>query len=420
MNKRRRCFLIGALFLTVVGCQRRPLAGDDPAGESCEVRFSAGSLNIEATETKAPGDKVALEAGSTVRVAAYRRTVEGQTQPDLTQDKWIATATYKVQADGTTMVACEVDDNGEELANPAGTAKGMELGNGVYDFYAYSTARKLEADNRTVKGVGHGEDFLGAFVGSRTVNRSSSTVQLDFEHECAKLTFSVVPAEGMSCDDLSVSKVVLKKLATAPAADYTIGGDLAASVGDETSTGEITAFDYIDQTDKGKGALGSGIFLPKSLGTVPVEFTLTVNSIAYLLKAELPALALAKGNNYTFTARVKKGSVDLVLNVLSWDEVGQLLPDFGGDNGTIEIGSWGGIDWSGGVGGNLDESQVPIEVGSWTSVVQSLEFLGSNAGGTVGGWGEVGNGPDFTEGTNGSGGVGSWTPINPGEQEVGK
>lgn len=412
--------MIGALFLTVVGCQRRPLVGDDPAGESCEVRFSAGSLNIEATETKAPGDKVALEAGSTVRVVAYRRTVAGQAQPDLAQDKWIATATYKVQADGTTLVACEVDDAGDEVAAPSGTVKGMELSNGSYDFYAYSTARKIEADNRTVKGVGHGEDFLGAFVGSRTINRSASTVQLDFEHECAKLTFSVVPADGMSCDDLSVSKVALKKLATAPAADYTIGGDLAASVGDETSTGEITAFDYIDQTDKGMGSIGSGIFLPKSLGTIPVEFTLTVNSIAYLLKAELPALALAKGNNYTFTARVKKGSVELVLNVLSWDAVDQLLPDFGGDNGSIEIGSWGGIDWSGGVGGNVDENQVPIEVGSWTSVVQSLDFLGSNAGGTVGGWGDVGSDTDFSEGTNGSGGVDSWTPINPGEQEVGK
>ena len=218
MAKLNRFLLIGFLFLTVAGCQRRSLVDGDPSGGSCEVHFSAGSLDIVAdgTATKAPGDKVALTPGSTVRVVAYRRTVAGQAAPDLTQDKWIATATYKVQSDGTTLVACAVLDDGTE--DPAGQAAGMELSNGTYDFYAYSAARKLEADNRTVKGVGHGEDFLGVYLGNRTISRSASTVQLDFEHECTKLTFSVVEADGMSCDDLAVSKVALKRLATAPAA----------------------------------------------------------------------------------------------------------------------------------------------------------------------------------------------------------
>ncbi len=421
MAKLNRFLLIGFLFLTVAGCQRRSLMDGDPSGGSCEVHFSAGSLDIVAdgTATKAPGDKVALTPGSTVRVVAYRRTVAGQAAPDLTQDKWIATATYKVQSDGTTLVACAVLDDGTE--DPAGQAAGMELSNGTYDFYAYSAARKLEADNRTVKGVGHGEDFLGVYLGNRTISRSASTVQLDFEHECTKLTFSVVEADGMSCDDLAVSKVALKRLATAPAADYTIGGDLAPTVGTDASTGEITSFSYIDPQDKGAGSIGSKIFLPKSLGTIPAEFTLTVNSVAYLLKAELPAIALEKGNNYLFTARVKPGSVDLILNVLSWDDVRLSLPNFGGDNSSIAIGSWGNIDWTGGVGGNTDVSQVPLEVGSWTPVVQSLEFLGSNAGGSVGGWdGDIDGSPEFEEGDNGAGNVEGWHPVDPGEQGVGR
>ena len=389
MTKQKRCLLIGALFLTVVGCQRRPL-WDGSGGESCEVHFSAGSLKLEA-ETKAPDDKVALEVGSTVRVVAYQRSSAGQTEPNLETDIWKATATYKVQSDGTTLVACEVDDTGAETGT---SVKGMELNNGTYDFYAYSTARKLEADNRTVKGVGHGEDFLGAYVGSRAINRSSSSVALDFEHECTKITFSVVPAEGMSCNDLSVSKVGMKRLATAPAADYTIGGDLAATVGDETSTGEIVGFDYIDPLEKGKGASGSGIFLPKSNGVVPAEFTIRVNELDYVLTAELPSIAFLKGNDYRFTARVKQGSVDLVLDVLSWGAVDQNLDGFGGPNGSIEVGSWGNIDWNGSIGGNPDVNQAPIEVGTWTAVVQSLDFLGSNSGGNVSGWDEVDSGSE--------------------------
>ncbi len=113
--------------------------------------------------------------------------------------------------------------------------------------------------------------------------------------------------------------------------------------------------------------------------------------------------------------------MDLILNVLSWDDVRLSLPNFGGDNSSIAIGSWGNIDWTGGVGGNTDVSQVPLEVGSWTPVVQSLEFLGSNAGGSVGGWdGDIDGSPEFEEGDNGAGNVEGWHPVDPGEQGVGR
>lgn len=55
-----------------------------------------------------------LEAGSTVRVVAYRRAAGGAA-PDLSKDTYVDSKTYKVQSDGTSMVACDVDADGKEV-----------------------------------------------------------------------------------------------------------------------------------------------------------------------------------------------------------------------------------------------------------------------------------------------------------------
>lgn len=384
----KRCLVIAAAAVWVLaGCQRRTIF-DGVAGESCEIHFSAGSLQLEAA-TKAD---VALEAGSTVRVVAYQRSGgAGQSDPALATDIFKAEATYKVQSDGTTLVPCDVDDEGVEIATAG--AKGMELGNGTYDFYAYSPARKIEGDNQTVKGVAHGTDFLGAFVGSQVINRSSTSVLLLFEHECAKITFSVQPVEGgIESSDLFADSVVLHSLAVSPAGDYTIGGDLTPTVGGTDDKGVLKTFSYLDPSQKGKGASGSGIFLPKSAGPVPAEFYVKIGNARYKLTAELPSRAFEKGNDYRFTARVKNGSIDLTLDVLSWNEVDQDLGGFGGPNGTILVGTWGNVDWSGAVGTNPDVTDGVLEVGSWQSVAQDDSFIGSNGSGGVGGWGSVDSG----------------------------
>lgn len=364
MTKMKRYLVVAAALLAVAGCQRRPLEWGDPAGENCRVRFRAGSLAevLPAPETsKASGQLVPLPEGATVRVVAYQRQGDGQGSPDPSLDTWKASSTYKVESGD--LVPCLVSDDGAAIP---GDAEGMELHNGTYDFYAYSAARKLEADNRTVKGVGHGEDFMGAFVGSQTINRSSSTVSLEFEHECAKITFAIVPADGMQCEDLTATSVKLKKLAAAPAADYTIGGDLVPSVGGEESVGEITTFAYKDDGQKGQGASGSGIFLPKTAGTVPAEFTVRVNSTSYRLTAELPEIAFKKGNNYRFTAKVKQTSVELVLTVLPWDtsEWGDGTEIGGFPDQTITVGEWSGVSWDDDAVG-ADPSQ-GLVVGTWT------------------------------------------------------
>lgn len=356
------------------------------------VRFQAENLVEVKPGSKAAPVQVDLAPGSTVLVVAYQRQSSTQAAPDLARDEWKATSTYKV-LDDHTLAPCHVNADGTENTTVVTPAKGMELHNGTYDFYAYSPARQLGADKKTVAGVGHYEDFMGASALNRQISRSSSTVALAFEHESAKVSFTVAPVApadgGLACSDLFADSVVLKKIATAPAADYTIGGNLAPTVGTAADSGVIRSFAYLDAAHKGNGASGSGIFLPKSSGTVPAEFYIKVNGIRYLMEAELPAMAYEKGHNYLFTARVKAGSVDLVLNIVSWNHVVQNNPDMGADNGSIQIGSWGGIDWSGSMGGNPNEVTAPIRIGSWTGVNLPADFI-SGQPGQVSGWGSVG------------------------------
>ncbi|MCC8062070.1 MAG: fimbrillin family protein, partial [Rikenellaceae bacterium] len=317
----KQYLLVAVALLAVVGCQRRPLGGDDPAGEACLVRFQAKN-EVEVDMGSKAATSSNLPAGSTVRVVAYQRGSAGQTNPNLASDTWKETSTYKVQGDGS-LVPCHVTADGAVDAGNANPAKGMELNNGVYDFYAYSPARQLESDHKSVKGVGHYEDFMGAYVGSQTINRSSSTVALVFEHKCTKLSFTVKSVNGMVCSDLFADSAVVRQMATVPAGDYTLGGDLAATVGAAADTGIIRTFSYLDAAQKGNGAFGSAIFLPKAAGEVPAEFYIKVNGVRYLLKAKLPSIVFAKSNNYMFTLRVKQGEVELTLKVASWSAVAQ-------------------------------------------------------------------------------------------------
>lgn len=344
MKHMRHSLLLAAVLLTVVGCQRRQLVDGRDLGEVCTVRFQGSSVEVQSS-TKAT--LVNLPAGSTVRIVAYQRQSEGQGDPNLASDTWKATSTYKVMDDGS-FEPCLVDDSGVEQS---GSADDMELYNGEYDFYAYSPARKMEADNQTVKGVSHGEDFLGAYIGSQTISRSSSTVSLEFEHECSKVTFSVVPSSGLESDDLSARVVTLHQVAVSPAGDYTLGEDLTPTVGDETSTGTITSFSYIDEQQKGEGVTGSAIFLPKLAGEVKGEFTISVNGAEDTFEATLSSMAFEKGNNYRFRAVVGPSEVTLYMKVDSWNP-GSLDTSIGGSpDGYVQIAQWSNVSWSTSIGG---------------------------------------------------------------------
>ena len=382
----KQCLLIVAGLLAVVGCQRRTFEDIDPDGGSCAVRFQVASVTI-VPESKADAVTSTLPQGATVSVLAFQRKVEAAA--DLANDTCKAFCTYVVQSDGSLLPA-SVDDAGKPDGRTA--PKAMELHGGKYDFYAFSPARKLEADNRTVKGIGHYQDFMGAYLGSQNVSRSNSTVALNFEHKSAKVTFSVKLLAGMICDSLFADSVVLHSVGVpvAPAiGGYTIGGDIVPTLGTVNDSCVLRQFSYLNASKKEEGATGYEITLPKSNGAIPAEFYVKVNKTPYVMKATLPAMAFQKGHNYMFTARVNKGEVQLTLKVASWNTVAQNNPDMGGDNGEILIGSWGNVDWGGGMGGNPDQVTTPIVIGSWTAVSLPADFIDGQTG-NVGNWGNIG------------------------------
>lgn len=379
----KQCLLLVAGLLAVVGCQRRAFDEIGPDDGIYTVRFQVASVTI-VPESKVDVVTSSLPAGSTVSVLAFQRKAEAAA--DLANDTCKAFCTYVVQNDGSLLPA-SVGNDGKPDGGTAPDA--MELHGGKYDFYAFSPARKLEADNRTVKGIGHYQDFMGAYLGSQSVSRSSSTVALNFEHKCAKVTFSFNLHADMACDSLFVDSVVFHQTGVPATGGYTIGGDIAPTLGAVGDSCVMRKFSYIDASQKDQGATGYEITLPKSSAAIPAEFYVKVNKTAYVMKAKLPAIAFLKGNNYAFTARVNKGEVQLTLKVASWNAVVQNNPDMGDDNGEILIGSWGNVDWSGSMGGNPDAVTAPIVIGSWTAVSLPADFIGGQTG-NVGNWGEIG------------------------------
>lgn len=407
---------VAAALVTLIGCRKDPSEGTLPEGV-CAVRFySGGQAEVVPHRSKST---VPMAQGTTVGVLAYQRS--GSAAADVTADIFKAMKTY-VAGSGGVLTPGLTDDSGDVVA---GDADGMELHNGTYDFYAYSPAMKIEADHCTVKGIGHGTDFMAAVVPAQTVSRSASDVELVFEHKCSKVRFNVKMTADMADNLLAAEKAVLSQMAVSPAADYVLGGDIAPSLG---TADDVCTLGRVDPSSDGKSVSVWDVVLPKSSGAFAGDFYLTVGGVDYVLKAkDIPAMSLGKGVQYIFTAVVRQGSVDLVLNVASWDAVSGSVNageggsagsgswedgsgETGGNAGTdhgIVIGSWDNIDWNGTMGGNPDPVTGAVEVGSWKPVQVIVDAGGTQVadidswvkktlaaqagvdhGGAVDGWGE--------------------------------
>lgn len=385
---------VAVALVTLIGCRKEPSGGALPEGV-CAVRFYGGGraeVVPERSKSTAP-----MAQGTTVGVLAYQRP--GSAAADVTADNFKAMKTYAAGSGGA-LTPSLTDDSGGVVA---GNADGMELHNGTYDFYAYSPARKIETDHYTVKGIGHGTDFMAAVVPARTVSRSASDVELVFEHKCSKVRFEVKTAADMENASLAADSVILYKMAVSPAADYILGGDIVPSLG---SVADTCRLDRVEAAADGKSTSVLEVLLPKQSGVFDGNFFLRINSRRYVLNAgEIPAMSFGKGVQYIFTAVVRQGSVDLVLNVASWDAVsGSVNAGEGGQTGSgswddgggetggnagtnhgLVIGSWDNIDWNGGMGGNPDSVTGAVEVGSWKPA-QVIVDAGGNSVADIDSW----------------------------------
>lgn len=425
----KQYMVVVAALMSLIACRKNPTGGTLSEGMSA-VRFrGAGQAQVVPEMTKGT---VPMAQGATVGVLAYQRSATGAA--DVTADVFKDMKTYAAGVAGV-LTPSLTDDSGSVMG---GNADGMELHNGTYDFYAYSPALKIEPDHYTVKGVRHYTDFMGAVVPAHTVSRSTADVELLFEHKCSKVRFNVVTAAGMDNSSLAADSVLLYKMAVSPAADFVLGGDIAPTLG---NVGNICKLGRVEAAADNKSTSVWEVLLPKSSGVFDGDFYLKINDIRYVLKArDVKAMSFGKGIQYVFTAVVRQGSIDLLLNVASWDAVSGSVDageggqagsgswddgggETGGNTGTnhgIVIGSWDHIDWNGSMGGNPDPVTGAIEVGSWTPAQMIVDAggtqvadidswvkktlaaqAGADHGGAVDGWGENGFQSDMGEAPEG-------------------
>ncbi|MCM0712622.1 MULTISPECIES: BF2992 family fimbrillin-A clan protein [Parabacteroides] len=324
------------------------------------------------TEKKFP-PPTPLPAGATVRIGAYFTGSVG----DMPAEASFSTAapsfeaTYVVGDDGSLSPCC-VNGNGEQTA---GTAKGLSVRGGVYDFYAVSPARPLLQGNDgfyKITGIPHKEDVMTSFVRGVTVTKTARQVTLrTFSRKCAMLVFNVAPSPGnaLPFDRLYGTSLVIKKISSSGAAllagtDTGIPptGDGAGADAEVTfATEEFEPVEPGSDPDNCGLNKTKGVVLPKDNQPFDVEITVVRDNETAILRATIDRnISFDEGRRYIFTLEVKNNESSLIMRALDWNvivfEDGNVggpdtpYPDPDINEGigtTITVARWTEILWSG-------------------------------------------------------------------------
>lgn len=310
------------------------------------VRFSASGVCTEvATRTASP-----LADGTMLRILAFRRVGES---PDLSTDKYMGEGTYKaINGDGT-------------LA----AVSSLLLRTGTYDFYALTPDLAVADAGRSGAGVtcavsvGHGVDYATSLTPGQTVSETSPAVALhDLNRHCTKLIFALQPKAG-NITSVSVESAGLTNMTQAP---VTASLHSALPVAGVAQTDVLTiAGDKFSTPDADKKTSASAVTLPREAGEFRFKMKAAFNGKAAAeFVADMPeTLAFAAGTQYTFTLKMKGGSVRLILEVLPWgesvmsgqDNIGAFTPV------TIHIGTWEHVE----IPGETDGGNTAVGTGQW-------------------------------------------------------
>ncbi len=381
-RNRVQLYLLYLLWLLagilLVGCTAGPVEEIVPE-ESRPVVLSFGRPNLGVPELLTRAGEVAtppptpLPAGATVRIGAYFTGNVGDVPAEASFSTAAPSfeATYVVGDDGSLSPCC-VNGNGEQTA---GTAKGLSVRSGVYDFYAVSPARPLLQGNDgfyKITGISHKEDVMTSFVRGVAVTKTARQVTLrTFSRKCAMLVFNVAPSPGnaLPFDQLYGTSLVIKKISSSGAA-LLAGTDTGIPpTGDGTGAdAEVTfATEEFEPVESGSDPDNcglnktKGIVLPKDNQPFDVEITVVRDNETATLRATINQnISFDEGKRYIFTLEVKNNESCLLMRVLDWnvitfrdDHVGG--PDFPYDDPdinegigtTITVARWTEIPWSG-------------------------------------------------------------------------
>lgn len=381
-RNRVQLYLLYLLWLLagilLVGCTAGPVEEIVPE-ESRPVALSFGRPNLGVPELLTRAGEVAtppptpLPAGATVRIGAYFTGSVG----DMPAEASFSTAapsfeaTYVVGDDGSLSPCC-VNGNGEQTA---GTAKGLSVRGGVYDFYAVSPARPLLQGNDgfyKITGIPHKEDVMTSFVRGVTVTKTARQVTLrTFSRKCAMLVFNVAPSPGnaLPFDQLYGTSLVIKKISSSGAAllagtDTGIPptGDGAGADAEVTfATEEFEPVEPGSDPDNCGLNKTKGVVLPKDNQPFDVEITVVRDNETAILRATIDRnISFDEGRRYIFTLEVKNNESSLIMRALDWNvivfEDGNVggpdtpYPDPDINEGigtTITVARWTEILWSG-------------------------------------------------------------------------
>lgn len=381
-RNRVQLYLLYLLWLLagilLVGCTAGPVEEIVPE-ESRLVALSFGRPNLGVPELLTRAGEVAtppptpLPAGATVRIGAYFTGNVG----DMPAEASFSTAapsfeaTYVVGDDGSLSPCC-VNGNGEQTA---GTAKGLSVRSGVYDFYAVSPARPLLQGNDgfyKITGIPHKEDVMTSFVRGVAVTKIARQVTLQtFSRKCAMLVFNVAPSPGnaLPFDRLYGTSLVIKKISSSGAAllagtDTGIPptGDGAGADAEVTFAAE--EFEPVepgsDPDDCGLNKT-KGIVLPKNNQPFDVEIIVVRDNETATLRATIDRnISFDEGRRYIFTLEVKNNESSLIMKVLDWNAIAFRDNNVGGPDTpypdpdinegigtTVTVAQWTEIIWSG-------------------------------------------------------------------------
>lgn len=381
-RNRVQLYLLYLLWLLagilLVGCTAGPVEEIVPE-ESRPVALSFGRPNLGVPELLTRAGEVAtppptpLPAGATVRIGAYftGNVEDVPAEASFSTEAPLFEATYVVGDDGSLSPCC-VNGNGEQTA---GTAKGLSVRSGVYDFYAVSPARPLLQGSDgfyKITGIPHKEDVMTSFVRGVAVTKTTRQVTLrTFSRKCAMLVFNVAPSPGnaLPFDHLYGTSLVIRNISSSGAVLLagTNTGILPTGGGTEANA-EVTftteEFEPVDpDSDPDNCGLNKtkGVVLPKDNQPFEVEITVVRDDETAILKATIDRnISFDEGKRYIFTLEVKNNESSLIMKVLDWNAIAFRDDNVGGPDTpypdpdinegigtTVTVARWTEITWSG-------------------------------------------------------------------------
>lgn len=381
-RNRVQLYLLYLLWLLagilLVGCTAGPVEEIVPE-ESRPVALSFGRPNLGVPELLTRAGEVAtppptpLPAGATVRIGAYFTGNVGDVpaEASFSTEAPLFEATYVVGDDGSLSPCC-VNGNGEQTA---GSAKGLSVRSGVYDFYAVSPARPLLQGNDgfyKITGIPHKEDVMTSFVRGVAVTKIARQVMLrTFSRKCAMLVFNVAPSPGnaLPFDRLYGTSLVIKKISSSGAA-LLAGSDtgILPTGGSEGAEAEVLfseeEFEPVEpSSDPDNCGLNKtkGVVLPKNNQPFDVEITVVRDNETATLRATIDRnISFDEGRRYIFTLEVKNNESSLIMKVLDWNAIAFRDDNVGGPDTpypdpdinegigtTVTVAKWTEIVWSG-------------------------------------------------------------------------